>query len=304
MKRSIESFYPDEFGRLDRDRTVFVFPMGGIESRGPHLKLCYSLSTSRALSERFADLLDLELKGDQTIVLYSSLPTIVDSQSQSIAIRVRPYVLRDWLVDTCVSLHELGFKHFLALSTNLTPKQLTAIEEAEKLIRRRTGSTLLSEIFKKNPGKTRFLSLSSSWVPREDQLKSLFFPNAKDHGGERETAWALALDANEVRPGVIPPLKFERQDDFKKALRSRLKKEMPDTVGNPLQATPESGARQIDAILHQSARHAADFLKGIPQGSRFRTWYSVIPTNKSFFKGWVLSISIFILFCAFVAMSF
>lgn len=304
MIRPIEGFFPDEFGRLDRDRTVFVFPIGGIESRGPHLKLCYSLSASRSMAALFAERLERELKDDRAIILYTPLPALVDSQSQSIGIRVRPYVLRDWLVDTCVSLHELGFKNFLALSSNLTPRQLTAIEEAEKLIRRRTGATLLSELFRKNPGKTRFLSISSSWVSFDDQMKSLFFPNAKDHGGERETSWAYALDPAGVRRDAIPQLASERENDVVKAFKTRLKKKMPDTVGDPRGASAEIGERQVDAVLQQSARHVADFLKGIPQGSRFRTWYSVVPTNKSFFRGWVLSILIFVVFCAFVAMSF
>lgn len=304
MKRAIEDFFPNEFGLLDRDKTIFVFPIGGFEGRGPHLNLGYSLKASQILANRFAEAIDQEFKGERTTVVFTPAPMIVDSQNQAIRVVVRPYVLRDWLVDTCLSLHKLGFKNFLALSSNLTPKQLTAIEEAEKLIRRKTGSTVLSEILKKNPGQSRFLSITSSWIPKDEQMSSLFFPNAADSGGERDTSWAMALDSSLVKNEAIPRLALTRESSLLEALKKRLKNESSDYVGSPSLASSETGKHQIDASILQSARHAADFLRGIPQGSRFRTWYSVVPTNKSFFKAWLLSLLIFVLFCFFVAMSF
>ena len=149
---------------------------------------------------------------------------------------VKGYVLRDYLVETCRSLNEQGFRHFVALSSSLAPRQLTAIEEAGKSLRSRTRLE-----FWKRATRPRLMSASSVLVSPVDQKRSLFRyqPSPRDRVVPNEAR--LREQAGEIAPKLIAAL------------------------------------------------------EGADPNRLFRSWYSLVPTNQSFFRAWALSLAFFCL---------
>ncbi|MCM2322771.1 MAG: creatininase family protein, partial [Oligoflexia bacterium] len=128
----------DQLRSLPRSRTVFFFPVGPLEDHGPHLPMGLDLYEARRLCELAAERTEKELPG-WTAVLMPPAPLGLEGNTTSLVLSVRGHVLRDWLVDACSALIRQGFLHFACFSGHLGPRQLTAIEDAGKIIRRKAG---------------------------------------------------------------------------------------------------------------------------------------------------------------------
>src|SRR3954451_14951786 len=98
-----------------KEKTVFFFPVGPLEDHGPHLPLGLDLAVAHRLCFLAAQHLEEEMPGWVGIVMPEA-PLGIESNTTQVAITVRPYVLRDWLVDACLSLIRLGFIHFVCFS--------------------------------------------------------------------------------------------------------------------------------------------------------------------------------------------
>src|SRR4051812_27649026 len=122
-----------ELDALPKSQTVFFFGVGPLEDHGPHLRMGLDVAEAEWLCRSAAERLEKEKPG-WVGVLMPSVPLGIDSDTTELAITVRPHVLRDWLVDACRSLRRAGFSHFVCFSGHLGPRQLTAIEEAGKIL--------------------------------------------------------------------------------------------------------------------------------------------------------------------------
>ena len=77
------------------------------------------------------------------------LPLSVDSHTNQLSLNVRGHVVRDAIVDQCSELTRLGFRVFATVSAHVTPKQLSALEDAAKIVNRKkflggVGAQLIS----------------------------------------------------------------------------------------------------------------------------------------------------------------
>src|SRR6185312_7785915 len=109
---------------LPRAQTVFFFPVGPIEDHGPHLPMGLDFIEAGELCRLAATRMEKEMPG-WVGILMPPVPLGIESDTTSVALTVRPHVLRDWLVDSARGLNRIGFRHFVCFSGHLGPKQPT-----------------------------------------------------------------------------------------------------------------------------------------------------------------------------------
>lgn len=285
MPRSLLKITASEIDRLPRDQTAFIFSVGPIEDHGPHLPLGLDLQEAEKLSWMAAEKLEQELPG-WSVVLMPPAPLGVDSNTSALAVTVRPYVLRDWLVDASRSLMRLGFRNFICFTGNLGPRQLTAIEDAGKLIE------FIAKF--KGPRKVRFLSANSVQVERKKVMASPFRLDPVEHGGLRDTSVALYFEAKLVSESYLHLLPIEREASVWKRNWLWRRKQLSGYWGAPEHASEAEGRRIIGESLEEIVPRLTSVLQDGGSSRLFRSWYAVFPPNKSFFKAWMLSILILI----------
>ena len=182
---------------LSPEKTVFFFAAGPLEDHGPHLPLSLDMMQATQLCFSSAQRLEREMpewKG----VLMPAAPLGIESNTQQMAITVRPHVLRDWLVDSCRALNKAGFRHFVCFSGHLGPKQLTAIEDAARIVTKQG-------MFRPRKLRATLISASSAFVAVKDLRHSILFPNPPEHGGQQDTSSALFM-RQISEPGLISNL--------------------------------------------------------------------------------------------------
>jgi hypothetical protein len=135
------------------------------------------------------------------------------------------------------------------------------------------------------------VSASSALVGVKDLKDSLFFPNPKEHGGARDTSWALFMNLV-PEPFSLPEVpKLDPPHSLVGRSFERLTGQVEGYWGNPAAATPEQGL----AIVQEQVDHVFPKLRAVWEGSSpnalFRSWYSVLFFNKSFFKSWIIAIT-------------
>lgn len=288
---------------LPRKNTVFFFPVGPLEDHGPHLGLAADVNEAKLLCLKAAERLEKELP-DWVGVIMPAVPLGVETNTNSVAIRVRGHVLRDWLVDACRSLMREGFQNFVCFTGHLGPKQLTAIEEAGKAI---SGGSPFAISFMKLFGRFRpghvpgatLVSACSGMVGMKEFKQNPIWCDPLEHGGARDTSVALHAQALGLSPVVgalyaeLPEIErapgaFER---FNRYLRGQLR----DYWGAPKLASSEQG----NAILVGSVDQVFPKLRAVWEGANpntlFRSWYAVLPIHKSMFRAWLASFGIFLI---------
>jgi creatinine amidohydrolase/Fe(II)-dependent formamide hydrolase-like protein len=285
-----------QFKKLSREKTVFFFAVGPIEDHGSELPMGIDLLEAYQLCFSSATRLERELP-EWTGVLMPPAPLGVEANTQKVALTVRPHVLRDWLVDACRSLRKSGFRHFVCFSGHLGPKQLTAIEDAAKIVTKRGRFLPTSK-------HCELVSASSCLVSSADLKESLFWPDPKEHGGKRDMSVALWLK-QVSEPEKVPSLIGQLRPDswFERGSR-RYAGKVSDYWGDPAQATEEIGRKEIASTLDQVFPKLRAVWEGSNPNSLFRSYYSIIPFNKSFFKAWVLAFIVLILLLAWYAVNF
>jgi creatinine amidohydrolase/Fe(II)-dependent formamide hydrolase-like protein len=286
----------DQLKALSPEKTVFFFSVGPLEDHGPALPMGIDLLEAYQLCFSSAQRLERELPG-WTGVLMPPAPLGVEANTQNIALTVRPHVLRDWLVDACRNLRKIGFRHFVCFSGHLGPKQLTAIEDAAKIITRRSR-------FLPSSKHCELVSASSVRVSAADLKESLFWPDPKEHGGARDasvTLWLKQISEPEKLKNLI---KQERPDSWLTRGSRRISGKTSGYWGDPGQASEEAGRKEVSTILDQVFPKLRAVWQGSNPNSLFRSYYSIVPFNKSFFKAWVLAFIALILLLSWYMMNF
>lgn len=286
----------DKLESLPRDKTVFFFPVGPIEDHGPHLPMGLDMLEARHLAELLANKTEKELLGWHSVIM-PSVPLGVDSNTTHFALTVRAHVLRDYLLDTSKNLSKRKFRYFVCVSGHLGPRQLTTIEEAGKML----GTPF--HLFRRNTRRL-LLSASSALPGPKDVKRAPLFPNPDEHGGGRDTSVALAIDSDMVDPSFRSLLLInKKRSNIIRMLLRRMGK-ISGYWGAPAVASKEDGAHTLEETINQLFPKLRLVLEGAPPKSLFRSWYSVIPSNKSLFKVWVLIIVLALVLLSWVFLTY
>jgi len=291
MPLELKKISAQKFKSLGPEKTVFFFPVAPLEDHGPHLPIGLDLMEAERLSFLAAEKLENE-SPDWTGVVMPAAPLGIDSNTSTLAIRVRPHVVRDWLVDSCSALIRAGFRHFVCFSGHPGPRQLTAIEEAGKMLKRKTWAR-----GKKGPV---LLSATSAAISFKEVLDSPIQADPNEHGGKRDTSIGLSLAKDSVDPSYLNLPARSRGDSRIGRVFARFTRRCSGYWGSPAEASAENG----QLILGRTINHVFPKLRSVWDGQRprsnFRSWYSLIPPNWSFFKAWIMIIIIFLMMLAWV----
>ncbi len=273
------------FETLSREKTIFFFPVGPLEDHGPHLPMGLDLAHATRLAQLTAERMEREMP-EWKCVLMPSVALGIDSDTSSLAIRVRAHVLRDWLVDCCKSLVREGFQYFVCYSGHSGPRQLSAIEEAGKL---------LSRWHWHRPRRKRpmLISASSALVTWKDFARAPMWVDAQEHGGKIDTSVALAI-APAVVDGMreaLPPMEAPGRGLSRWWRMQR--GEVNGYWGAPGEASREVG----EASLGETVDTVWPKLRAVLESGAnprflFRSWYGILPPNRSLFRAWLLALVI------------
>lgn len=284
---------------LKPEETVFFFPVGGLEDHGPHLPLGLDLDEADRLCWLAGERLEKEMPGWNAVILPRA-PLAVDSVTAVLRVTVRPYVLRDWLVDASISLARVGFRYFVCFTGGLGPRQITAIEEASRLLRWRSGGNFYQRLLRPSAHAVRLICASSALVSWKEVRRSPLWPDPVEHGGARDTSVALSLGSQEVDPLFKGLPEMPRGATFFERFSARLRGRTAGYWGNPAQATAEQGQATLDGAVSKVFPALRAVLDGANPTSLFYSRYTLFAPNRTFFKGWVISIGIFVLMMAWV----
>ena len=296
MPLRLEQLTAAEFTALPRDSTVIFFPISGIEDHGPHLPMGLDLDESQALCRLAAERLEAEKPGWKAVIAPVA-PLAAECNTSTIAFSVRGYVLRDYLVDVGVVMINQGFRYLVAFTGNPSPRQIVAIEEAGRIISRRTargrlGNWLSSSFTGGNPG---LVSAQSGGTMPGDIWKTPLGADPVEHGGARDTSVAQWLYQGTSREPRSQPPRLERGGSaFSRAL-SRIQGKRSGYWGDPTKASAFSGESAVMGILDETFPKLRAWFEGANPNGLFRSWHSVLPSNRTTFKAWLLLMGIALL---------
>lgn len=303
-----------QIDELPSDQTVFFFPVGPLEDHGPHLPVGLDLTEAETVCRMTAERLERERPGWVGVIMPAA-PLGVSSNTSAISVTVRAYVLRDWLVDCCKSLMRARFRHFICVSGQLGPRQLTAIEDAGKLLMWRGPFTwLIAALAPKNSIRKihpTFISASSALVGPSDAKKSPFWSDPDEHGALRDTSVALALgwlNGETFTPATAESLGLKQNPRRGSSLSRGLDLFLGKRAGfwgpqSPATANTATGESTLRGTIDQIYPKLEAVWAGANPNFTFRSWYSILPPNKSFFKAWLLSIAIIAVMFAWLYLS-
>jgi creatinine amidohydrolase len=297
MSMEFESLTRAELEALPRDRTLFIFSVGPIEDHGPYLPIGMDMALASEFSKKLIDRLKV-LDPTLNCLLMPRLPLGLDSNTSEFALTVRPYVLRDYLVDTCRGLSRRGFKWFAVISGHLGPKQLTAIEEAGKLLNRGWPMS-------RGLNKRWLLSLSSLWVSHAEIKKSALWNDPSEHGGPEDAALATLFSlkgANLPALSKSPALPDSRGGYWNRWY-SKLTGQTSGTWGDPSKSDPLATKATIERRIDRACEYLKSALAAESHGKtvkRPQSAFHWIPTNRTFFKAWFLFLLILMIMMVWV----
>lgn len=279
---------------LPSAQTVFFFPVASLEDHGPHLPLGLHLLEATALCKLMGERLESEMPGWHA-VLMPPAPLGIDSNTQSLSITVRGHVLRDWLVDACRGLTKAGYFHYVAVTGHLGPKSLTALEEAGGLIRKSTrwirfARRLMGSRANALGPLPSLVSACSSQISAATVRESPLFVDTREHGGRRDTSVALALDPSLVDPGYTQlATQAWASPSHRARAWLRLTRKISGYWGKPSEASAAWGRGVLQGSVDEIFPKLRAVFEGADPNLLFRSWYSIVPPNRSFFQSWLLA---------------
>jgi creatinine amidohydrolase len=271
---------PEGLQALLPDLTVFLFPVGGLEQHGPHLpfgvKLLQAETTARTLAEELQKRLPA-----WNYVLMPVIPLTVDGITNRLALPVRPHVVRDALVDQCEQLKRLGFTRFLAVNAHLSPKQITTLEDAARIVSGR--SWWIGK-------KSQLISVTGALVDAKTVFESPLIALPQEHGGERDASFMLAHAPEQVSKNILSLPAQPRPRASMGRFFKYLSHEIDGYWGAPGSAKADHA--QIDLIQEVSllVEKLIPWLERGKGARQFLTAYRYFPFNGSFFKAYVLAL--------------
>lgn len=281
-----------EIDQLERGKTAFLFSVGAIEDHGPHLPVGLDLLEAKRICALLANKIDSEMSG-WNVIFMPDFALSVDSNTSKLNLNVRPHVLRDCLIDSSKHLIQEGFQYFICVTGNSSAKQLTAIEEAGKSLNRWIS-------FRGGKNRPILVSFNSALSTVNDFLKEPFFSDPLEHGGKRDTSVALSIDEKKVNPIFKSLPEKKRESSWIIRLFKRLSKTQSGYWGSPAQAKKEEGEKMIEEMVSSVFPKIRAVLEGARPVSQFRSWHSLWPLNKTYFRAWILFFLILILMAAWV----
>lgn len=287
MATDFQNMARDQVDRLPRDKTVFFIPVGPMEDHGPHLPVGLDGMVAEHLCKKMAEKLEAEKSGWHAVLL----PLVsmgVETNTSVLSVKVRSHVLRDYLIDICESLYSQGFRTFVCFTGHPGPKQLTAIEEASVWLRRRTGG-----LFSRKGAI--LVSAMSGLVNRKQVMKSPLALDPEEHGGALDTSIAQVAAPSlvggqfrELPPRALPKSPWVRN-------WTRRRGALEGYWGSPATADVKAGDHWFQETVNTIFPKLQAVLNGDPVVTHFKSWYSVIPANRSLFRVWILFWMILIL---------
>ncbi len=283
MIASFSLLHPAELEALPPELTLFLFPVGGLEQHGPHLPMGVKLLQAEEFSKTLATELARKLP-NWHFILMPLLPLTVDTHTSRMALPVRAHVVRDALVDQAEQLKRLGFRNFASVSSHLTPRQLTALEDAARLV--------TSGWF--GGGSAQMVSVSSALIDSSELWNSPVLSLPKEHGGSRDTGFML-----DHHPESVSSAQTTLADiPAPKASPSRLirffKHEVDGYWGAPSAASAADGKRYGSADAESLSTRLLPWLERSEGKKQFLSAYGRFPVNGSFFKAYLLAAIFFV----------
>jgi creatinine amidohydrolase/Fe(II)-dependent formamide hydrolase-like protein len=223
----------------------------------------------------------------------------IDSSTSKLSLKVRPHVLRDYLVDVCEGLVRVGFKKFVCVSGNLGPAHLTAIEEAGKFLRTKH---MRFGLFGRKSAPI-LVSANSIALLDDEKSNNPIWCDPKEHGGARDIEMALTLF-----PALVDPLwkglpEIEKSPTgFPRWLKFR-KGEISGYWGKPARADTARGFDRLNEKISTIIPKLKAVWSGSDSNHLFRSWYSIYPPNKSLFKAWILVFSLIFLMAVWIVVT-
>jgi creatinine amidohydrolase/Fe(II)-dependent formamide hydrolase-like protein len=280
---------------LDATKTLVVFTCGALEDHGPHLPVSAGLIAADARAKAFVRLLETKLS-DWNVVLMPRVPLGPDAATARLKWTQRPHVLRDYLVDSCRRFESMGIRNFLVFSSVQAPRHLTTVEEAGKIL------NPIWQLWKLARSATRLnlLSVNSSDIDGREVARSPFWYFPLEHSGAKLTSILLYAEPDSVLPIYQELPQVQGPESHAGMIADRLAGRLDGYWGEPRSANRERGEAEINAQAAKDLEVVLPVLKGDLPGSTFRTYYSLIPTNKSNFNAAILGL----LICALIVLSY
>jgi hypothetical protein len=172
-------------------------------------------------------------------------------------------------------------------------------------------SALLSPATSHRKIQPTFISASSALVGPRDAKKTPFWSDPEEHGARRDTSVALSLgwmSGETFTPATAEALGLSQHPRRGSYLSRGLDLFLGKRSGywgatSPAEATPAIGEATLRGSLDEIFPKLQAVWSGANPSFVFRSWYSILPPNKSFFKAWLLSFGIIVVMLAWLYIS-
>ena len=285
MIKTFALLHPEDLKALEPHLTVFLFPVGGLEQHGPHLPLGTKVIQAEGLAKALAEELQKRLPG-WTFVLMPVIPFTVDGVTRHLALPVRPHVVRDAVVDQCEQLKRLGFKNFIAVNSHLAPRQVTALEEAAKIVTGRSWYV---------GSKAQLISITSALVDSRQVFESPMIALPDEHGGAGDTSSMLYLAKESVKPEYASLEAGARPKPSVQRFFAYFSNEIDGYWGRPASASSENGQVELNSVVQLLSVKVIPWLEKGQGAGQFRSAYRHFPFNWSFAKAYFLAFLLFLM---------
>ncbi|MBU6153168.1 MAG: creatininase family protein [Bdellovibrionales bacterium] len=285
MIASFALLHPRDLDTLPKELTVVLFPVGGLEQHGPHLPFGTKLLQAEVMARKLAEGLEKRMPA-WNFVLMPLIPLTVDGVTNRFALPVRPHVVRDAVVDQAEHLKRLGFKNFIVVNSHHTPKQITALEDAAKLVNGRLGWM---------GRKFQMVSISGALVDAKTVFESPMIALPDEHGGERDTSFMLANDHSAVLTNYRDLPEIPRPKASVLRFFDYLNHRIDGYWGRPSHSSAQNGETDFSTEMNLLVERLLPWLEKGQGSSQFLSAYRFFPFNGSFFKAYILSVILFVM---------
>ncbi|GAB4576068.1 MAG: creatininase family protein [Anaerolineae bacterium] len=198
-----------QIARLDRQRTVLIWPLGQNHPHGPHLPQGTATYISRYIAREAADLLTLTARELNVVILptlaYGLAPEDDPAPAADLMLSLQPATMQRIVTDLGQKLlASAGFRALFGLHYCTTGQPSPALQEAFVALKGRARDAVVDLIQgpvdgPDAPAAPDLTTLARRRITPREQA-ALTRP---EHAGMRTTAMLLAIDPNLVEPGYL-----------------------------------------------------------------------------------------------------